>query len=70
MAKIDVHSHTWVAIEKWAKEQIEIKRDALEAPGQSDESTALKRGYIECLRDLLETTQDKPAPKAKVVSYD
>jgi|GEM_PF-5632415 len=70
MPKIDARSSTWLAIEKWTNEQIEIKRDALEAPGYGDESTALKRGYIECLRDVLELAQAKQAPKVETVTYD
>jgi pSer/pThr/pTyr-binding forkhead associated (FHA) protein len=51
----------WRQVEKWAGEQIEAARTALENPIHDAAATALWRGRIAVLRDLLKLNQ--PAPQ-------
>jgi hypothetical protein len=54
---LSLTSATWVAVEKWIKQQIEEQRDLLEVPLPLEE-TARIRGRIEQARSLLALGDD------------
>jgi hypothetical protein len=49
---IDVHSHTWRAVEEWAKARIETCRGCLEE-AKSVEDISRAQGEIRAYRNLL-----------------
>jgi len=53
MAGIDRFSETWHAVVAYAKAEIERCRNGLEQPGLDGEATALLRGQILALRELI-----------------
>ena len=56
----EVQAPTWRVVNKWAGEQIELHRDALEASSLPEKETENLRGRIAELRALLALTDSKP----------
>lgn len=60
---IDLLSPTWRFVTRWAEEQIEASRTALEQPAP-ELSSNLTRGRLRALRDLLQLAEPRPeAPR-------
>jgi len=54
--KLDVQSETWRALRRMIEQEIEVRRDALEAD-VGVEKTAALRGGIAALRGILESVE-------------
>lgn len=59
---IETHSSTWQAVEAWARSQLSRDCQRLESPAMDAATTAVLRGRIAALRELLALSNPPPPP--------
>jgi hypothetical protein len=64
MAMIDPGSETWKAVSVWGEENLQTFREQNDNQSLSAIKTAVLRGKIEILKDLM----DLPKPKPEIVA--
>jgi hypothetical protein len=67
---IDVHTHTWGAVEDWANQGIAVLHAALEERGLDPALTEQHRGAIAMLRDLVKLPATLEKPVAELIAQE
>lgn len=57
--EIDRHSGTWIFVEAWASEQIKKLREKNDSANLSDVQTAVLRGKIKAMKELLDLPRER-----------
>lgn len=57
--ELDKYSPTWLYIETWAKDNIEKLRIKNDSPNHTENQTAVIRGQIRALKNVLELSEEK-----------
>lgn len=71
MSAIDVHSDTWLEIERWARAELAGQMAILRDPDASHDKTQVARGEVRRLEALLALPIPKSKPKIQsVVNYE
>jgi len=65
---IDPTSSTWVAVRDWAEHRLAVTREQLENPAKDEVETALLRGRVGFLKELLGLAV--PKKLAQVVRHE
>lgn len=66
---IETQSPTWIATVDWAKKEIETARDQLESPSLDEKATAIIRGRVKAIKDLLALAESKAPVETGTVRY-
>jgi len=57
--ELETHSPTWLVVKTWATEHIEKLRIKNDSPNNTEIQTAVYRGQIRALKNLLELPEDR-----------